>query len=311
VHEVKIRIRHAFNQNSPPSINNGIKQRRSATVLASLKSTNEIRALEIARRKKAEGDIAGALKFANKSQSLFSTPEADDFLAVLADLSSSNGTAFTSGTSTPRNSNPDGMTETSTGSGGGVRERKKAETQHRQGRQNVEYTKEQVTIVERVRKCKNHQYYEILELKSEATDAEIKKRYRIPVERVADEVIDGWHCNYILIRMVRLAQMRLSRVYSSFKRELTLVVSRAFQVLSDADKRAAFDRHGEDPDSRTAGMGGGSPFGNGFGGMRAYNGGGGMYADEVSPEDLFNMFFGGGGFGGGGFNASTPPVALS
>ena len=127
----------------------------------------------------------------------------------------------------------------------------------------------------------------------------------------ADEVIDVWRCNYILIRMARLGQMRLSRVYSSFKRELILVVSRAFQVLSDADKRAAFDRHGGDPDSRTAGMGGGSSFGNGFGGMRAYNGGGGMYADEVSPEDLFNMFFGGGGFGGGGFNASTRPVALS
>lgn len=63
-----------------------------------------------------------------------------------------------------------------------MRERKKAGTEHRQGRQNVEYTKEQVTIVERVRKCKHHQYYEILELKTEATDAEIKKRYRIPVE---------------------------------------------------------------------------------------------------------------------------------
>ena len=63
-----------------------------------------------------------------------------------------------------------------------MRERKKAETEHRQGRQNVEYTKEQVTIVERVRKCKHHQYYEILELKSEATDVEIKKRYRILFE---------------------------------------------------------------------------------------------------------------------------------
>ena len=66
------------------------------------------------------------------------------------------------------------------------------------------------------------------------------------------------------------------------------VVSRAFQVLSDPDKRAAFDRHGEDPDSRTAGM-------------RAY--GGGAYGEELSPDDLFNMFFGGGGFGGGQFNA--------
>ena len=146
----------------------------------SLESANEIRALEIARRKKAEGDIIGAIKFAKKSQSLFSTPEADDFLAVLADLSSSNGTAYTSGTSTPRNSNAEGTTEGSAGIGGGARERKKAETEHRQGRQNVEYTKEQVIIVERVRKCKHHQYYEILELKTEATDAEIKKRYHFP-----------------------------------------------------------------------------------------------------------------------------------
>ena len=73
-------------------------------------------------------------------------------------------------------------------------------------------------------------------------------------------------------------------------------------MLSDPDKRAAFDRHGDDPDSRTAGMDGA-----GFPGMRAY-GGGGMYADEMSPDELFNMFFGGGGFGGGGFNTGNIPT---
>jgi DnaJ-class molecular chaperone len=87
------------------------------------------------------------------------------------------------------------------------------------------------------------------------------------------------------------------------------VVSRAFQVLSDPDKRAAFDRHGDDPDSRTAGMGGASPFGNGFPGMRTtYRGAGGMYGEEMSPDELFNMFFGG-GFSGGGFNG-TPQNPL-
>lgn len=136
-----------------------------------------IRALEIARRKKAEGDIPGAIKFAKKSQSLYSTPEADDFLAILADLPSTNGSAFASGTSTPTAAS---AAEGGQGERGATQRKKAGQTEHRQGRQNVEYTREQVTIVERVRKCKHHQYYEILELKTEATDAEVKKRYLIP-----------------------------------------------------------------------------------------------------------------------------------
>lgn len=32
-----------------------------------------------------------------------------------------------------------------------------------------------------------------------------------------------------------------------------------------------------------------------------------MYEDEISPEELFNRFFGGGGFGGGGFGGNFGP----
>jgi len=74
-----------------------------------------------------------------------------------------------------------------------------------------------------------------------------------------------------------------------------LVVSKAFTVLSDPQKRAIFDQHGPD-DGKSTGVNydRASPMGHGFGG-----GGRGMNGyEEVSPEELFNMFFGGGSFGG-------------
>jgi hypothetical protein len=72
--------------------------------------------------------------------------------------------------------------------------------------------------------------------------------------------------------------------------------------------RASFDANPSyDPTQRNPGMS--------SSGMRSHagrGGGGGMYADELNPEDLFNMFFGGGGrggqFGGGQFgNANGMP----
>ena len=96
--------------------------------------------------------------------------------------------------------------------------------------------------------------------------------------------------------MRRLYSQRLTVCF------LFAVVSRAFQILSDADKKAKYDQFGGDPDNR---FGGGaasaasSPF-SGF--ARSPSGGRGpMYEDEISPEELFNRFFGGGMGGGGGF----------
>lgn len=82
------------------------------------------------------------------------------------------------------------------------------------------------------------------------------------------------------------------------------MVSKAFQVLSDSQKRAIFDQSGSDPEDRTAGRSSGfsgfssSPFGNGGEG-------------EMSPEDLFNMFFGGGGGGFGGAGGFGGPGGAS
>ena len=97
------------------------------------------------------------------------------------------------------------------------------------------------------------------------------------------------------------------------------MVSRAFGVLGDKEKRQKFDRFGTDPDSRFesaraqatsnpfAGFGGRGP-GGGGGGFPG-GGGGGMFGeDDISPEEMFRQFFGG-GFGGpfGGKLQKTTP----
>ena len=83
------------------------------------------------------------------------------------------------------------------------------------------------------------------------------------------------------------------------------MVSRAFQILSDADKKAKYDKFGGDPDSRfSSAANPSSPF-SGFASQRGAGRAGPMFEEEISPEELFRQFFGGGmaggPFGGGPF----------
>ncbi len=68
--------------------------------------------------------------------------------------------------------------------------------------------------------------------------------------------------------------------------------SEAFEVLSDAEKRAIYDRHGHDGLNQQGGFGG--------------FGGGNIDLSEVFG-DLFSNFFGGGGGGGGGRRQRAGP----
>lgn len=162
--------------------------------------------------------------------------------------------------------------------------------QHHDGSSGRAFTVEQRAAVIRIKRCAPTAFYEILgleEVKTTCTEGEIKKAYR-KLSLLTHPDKNGYE-----------------GADEAFK-----LVSRAFQVLSDPDKKKKFDQFGGDPDARfQPPPSGGSPFGNfARGGGRP----GPMFEEEISPEEMFRQFFAGGGpfggpFGGGGGIFDTGP----
>ncbi|KAF8074828.1 hypothetical protein FPV67DRAFT_600364 [Lyophyllum atratum] len=237
-----------------------------------------VKCLGIARKHYDAGNFPSARKFCQKSISLFETPQALKLLGSINASSASESSASTS-TSSAAEEHP---------SASGAKHRQPHRTQSSSsvksngtaggiGGEKREYTAEQGAVVKRVRACKVTEYYEILAVKRDCEDVDIKKAYR------------------------KLAlSLHPDKNGAPGADEAFKLVSKAFQVLSDPQKRAVYDRSGSDPEDRFGGMPSrtsgfsSSPFG-----------GGASFEGELSPEDLFNMFFGGGGtgfssgFGGG------------
>ncbi|KAL3274921.1 hypothetical protein HHI36_019702 [Cryptolaemus montrouzieri] len=121
-----------------------------------------------------------------------------------------------------------------------------------------EYTPEQAEAVRRIKKCKD--YYEILGVSKDATDSEIKKAYK------------------------KLAlQFHPDKNKAPGSAEAFKAIGNAVAILTDIEKRKQYDLYGSDEDrmAKNSQFHSHSSFTRGF-------------EAEASPEDLFNMFFGGG-----------------
>ncbi|CAB3409948.1 unnamed protein product [Caenorhabditis bovis] len=123
----------------------------------------------------------------------------------------------------------------------------------------VDYTKEQLDLVERIRHCKD--YYEILMVERKASDDDIRKEYRKMALKLHPDKCKAPHAT------------------EAFK-----ALGNAYAVLSDSEKRRQYDQFGN---SVTA-NGNSTP-------SRHYNT---FYESnfepDYTPEEIFNMFFGGG-----------------
>lgn len=115
-------------------------------------------------------------------------------------------------------------------------------------------------------------YYEVLGIQKGASDDEIKKAYRRMAKQYHPDLNPG-----------------NAEAEAKFKE-----CNEAYEVLSDADKKARYDRFGHAGVDPNYGAGGGGGF-DGFGGGMGFDVG-----------DIFSSIFGSGGFGGFGGGRSNP-----
>ncbi|KAK8202685.1 Dna-J like membrane chaperone protein [Phyllosticta capitalensis] len=174
-----------------------------------------------------------------------------------------------------------------TNGGDGARNRANNGSGHHDGSAGRAYTVEQKAAVLRIKRCSPTAFYEILGLedrRATCSDAEIKKSYR-KLSLLTHPDKNGYE-----------------GADEAFK-----MVSRAFQVLSDRDKKEKYDKFGGDPDNRFGG-GASASAESPFSGFRTRGGGGPrgpMFEEEISPEEMFRQFFGG-GMGGPGIFDTGP-----
>jgi len=128
---------------------------------------------------------------------------------------------------------------------------------------NANYTQEQVESVKRIRKCKN--YYEMLGVSKDFSESELKKSYR--------KLALAFHPD----------KNSAPGASEAFK-----AIGNAYAVLSDAEKKRQYDLYGDEEPVRSRR---GHHHHHGF---YEYDDPSHGFQADMTAEEIFNMFFGGG-----------------
>jgi len=125
------------------------------------------------------------------------------------------------------------------------------------------FTQDQVEAVKRIRKCKN--YYEILGVGKDASETELKKAYR--------KLALAFHPD----------KNKAPGASEAFK-----AIGNAYGVLSEPEKKRQYDLYGDEDISSPRSRGGNRH------GFYEYEDPSHGFQGDMTAEEIFNMFFGGG-----------------
>jgi len=213
-----------------------------------------VKCLNIARRALREGNADKARRFCDKAKRLGGDTLADQVALVIREIEAASKAS----------KGGDGATTSGTSSAKGAADDLRRRSKRSAGSSSSSAdsgTPEQRALVKRINGCKD--YYQILGIDDKTcSDDQIKRAYKKLALKLHP---DKCRCN---------------GAEDAFK-----AVSRAFSCLSDTQKRRTYDRYGSEDAGGFGGMGGGGGGGGGF--YRTH------HAQEIDPEELFNMFFGG------------------
>lgn len=205
--------------------------------------------LELAMKFIRQGSKDKAEKFVRKAERLFPSRRIQEVLNLIHQMGSEEGAGADERQSSgsvppsPTSSNED---EASTSSAP------------------ANFTQEQVEAVKKIRRCKN--YYEILGVSKEASEAELKKSYR--------KLALGFHPD----------KNKAPGAGEAFK-----AIGNAYAVLSSPEKKRQYDLYGEEEVSSAR-----NNRRNPRGGFYEYEDPSYGFQGDMTAEEIFNMFFGGG-----------------